>query len=579
LQEKPGYGINQVHEIIKGASLSHTYWNLLPQIEKTSQIAGVHPLVVQLLRNRNISESDQIELFLSNDPRVEADPFLLPDIEQAVNRIYRALLSGEKIVIYGDFDADGITATALLVQGLSALGGNVIPYIPHRTSEGYGLRSVALEKLYQEGVSLVITVDTGITALAEIKRAQKIGMDVIVTDHHIPLSTLPSALAVIDPKRSDSNYPFRDIAGVGVAFKLLHALVKGNGRDNILNRSLDLVALGTVTDMVPLIGENRYWVTRGLDLINRTRRLGLQEMIRCTRLQPGNLDAQSISWVLGPRINAAGRIDNATTSYRLLMTDNPEEASSLAAELENKNAERLKQTNELLDKAVETVEAAGVDRPLLMAGDEDYAPGIMGLVAGRLADRYYRPVIIFKVGREVTRGSARSIDQFDIMAALKECQEMLSNFGGHTRAAGFTIPTRNLDDFKSQIYGLAVKKLEGLDLRPHIDIDAEVPLTTFRGDTFERMQQLAPFGMGNPLPAFLSRQVEVNDLRRIGSKNEHLKLKVRQAGVTWDAIGFGLGCYAEEITSYLDVVYNLDLDRWNGEERLRLSLLDFDPLR
>jgi single-stranded-DNA-specific exonuclease len=579
LQGKPGCGINQADEIIKGASLSHTYWNLLPQIENTDEIDGVPSLIVQLLRNRNISDPKQIELFLSNDTRVEADPFLLPDIQPAVSRIYRALLSGEKIVIYGDFDADGITATALLVQGLSALGGDVIPYIPHRTAEGYGLRASALEKLHQQGISLVITVDTGITAFAEIKRAQKLGMDVIITDHHVPLSTLPPALAVVDPKRSDSIYPTPDIAGVGVAFKLLHAVVKGNGRENILKRSLDLVALGTVTDMVPLVGENRYWVTSGLDLLNRTQRLGLQELMRYTRLQPGNLDAQSISWVLGPRINAAGRIDNATTSYRLLMTDNQEEASSLAVELENKNSERLKQTNELLDKAVETIVAAGIERPLLMAGGEDFAPGVMGLVAGRLADRYYRPVIIFKIGREISRGSARSINQFDLMVALKECQDMLSNFGGHTRAAGFTIPTRNLNDFQNRIYDLAKKKLEGLDLRPHVDIDADVPLSTFRGDTFERMQQLAPFGMGNPLPTFLSRRVEVNEMRQVGGKKEHIKLRLKHDGITWDAIGFGLGDYSEEITTYLDIVYNLDLDRWNGEEKLRLSLLDFHPVQ
>jgi single-stranded-DNA-specific exonuclease len=425
----------------------------------------------------------------------------------------------------------------------------------------------------------VITVDTGITAFHEVEKAGKIGMDVIVTDHHIPPSRLPPAKAVINPKRSDSAYPFTDLAGVGVAFKFLQALIKGNGRENIAKKALDLVALGTITDMVSLVGENRYWVKCGLELINKTQRLGLQEMMKCTRLQPGAINAQTISWILGPRINAAGRLDNATTSYQLLMTDNLQEASTLAKTLEEKNAERLKQTNTLLDKARETIIAAGADQPMLMAGSEDYHPGIMGLVAGRLADRFYRPTILFKIGRETSRGSGRSIAEFDLMEALENCQDLLSNFGGHTRAAGFSIPTRNLTEFKQRMSSLAETRLRGLDLRPHVDIDAEVPLSTFTDDTYEMIQQLAPFGSGNPLPTFVSRQVEVVDQRLVGGQGEHVKLKLKQDGITWDAIGFGLGTYIDEISRRVDIVYNLDMDRWNGEERLRLSLLDFDRAR
>ncbi len=559
--------------------MSHTQWNVLAPAGQTMTMDGIHPLVAQLLFNRGISDSSQIDVFLSNDKRAEVDPFLLPDMHQAVSRVYQALLSGENIAIYGDFDADGITATALLVQGLSALGGMVSPYIPHRTAEGYGLRTAALEKLHQQGISLVITVDTGITAFGEAEKARKMGMDIVITDHHVPLSSLPQAKAVVDPKRNDASYPNTDLAGVGVAFKLLQALIKGNGREDILKRSLDLVALGTITDMVSLVGENRYWVRCGLELINKTQRLGLQEMMRCTRLQPGTLDAQSISWVLGPRINAAGRIDNATTSYQLLLTDNPQEASLLAKELENKNAERLRQTNELLNKAMEKILADGVERPLLMAGGEDFPPGVIGLVAGRLTDKFCRPVLIFRIGREVSRGSGRSISEFDLMAALTECQDLLSKFGGHTRAAGFSIPTRNLPEFQHRMFNLARDKLEGLDLRPHVDIDAEVPLSVFSGNTFEKIQQLAPFGAGNPLPSFVSRGVEVVDKRLIGVHGDHLKLKLKQDGLFWDAVGFGLGSYFDEATPYLNIAYNLDVDRWNGEERLRLSLLDFDPAR
>lgn len=560
--------------------MSHTHWNLLSSIKKPVNTDGIHPLVAQILCNRGITDSAQIELFLSNDNRLEVDPLLLPDMSKAVIRTNRALYSGEKIAVYGDFDADGITATALLIQGISAIGGRVVPHIPHRSSEGYGLRTAALEKLHQQGVSLVITVDTGITAVAEVEKAKKLGMDVIITDHHVVPSQLPSAIAVVDPKRSDSAYPYHELAGVGVAFKFLQALIPDKGpRQDVVNRLLDLVALGTVTDMVPLLGENRYWVKRGLELINRTQRLGLQELVRCSRLQPGNLDAQSISWTLGPRINAAGRIDNATTSYRLLVTDNIHEATFLATELEKKNAERLRQTNELMDKAKQAVIAMGVEQPLLIAGGEDYTPGVMGLVAGRLAEKFYRPVILLKIGREFCRGSGRSIDEFDLMSALEYCSDLLSNFGGHTRAAGFSVPLGNLNQFREKMLNLAKERLDGLDLRPHIDIDDEVPLSVFSGDTYEKLQQLAPFGSGNPLPAFVSRDVEVVEQRLVGSQNEHLKLKVKQSGVIWDAIGFGLGGWFGEITPRMDVVYTLDKDCWNGEEKLRLCLLDFEPAK
>ena len=553
----------------------HTHWRLLPPAEQPLDIAGIRPLVAQLLHNRGIFEPSQAEIFLSADKRLEVDPFLLPDVHQAVSRTYQALLSGETIAIYGDFDADGITATALLVQGLSALGGKVIPYIPRRISEGYGLHIAGLEKLRKQGVSLVITVDTGISALAPVKEARKMGIDVVVTDHHVPLDSLPTAKAVVNPKRCDSAYGSIELAGVGVAFKLLQALLKGSGQEALVDRSLDLVALGTVTDMVPLIGENRYWVKRGLELLNDTKRLGLQELIRYAGLEAGSLDAQSISWILGPRLNAAGRLDDATTSYQLLITENPQEASSLASELEEKNAKRRRLGDQLQTRAREAVTAAGVDLPLLMAGDEDYPPGVLGLVAGRLAEEFYRPVVLLRLGAETCRGSGRSIPEFDLMAALADCQDLLSNFGGHAKAAGFNVPTKNLAQLQQRLSDSAQAQLAGLDLRPHIDIDAEVPLSVFSQEAFEEMQRLAPFGQGNPLPTFVSRQVELIDRRQIGSEGEHLKLKLKQNDIVWDAVGFRLGNFIREITPRLDIAYNLDMDRWNGVERLRLKLLDF----
>ena len=325
-------------------------WQLLPPApDEYLHSSNVSPLIAQLLYNRGV-KLNEIELFLTADHRLEGNPFLLPDIPQAINRIYKALLSGENIAIYGDFDVDGVTATATLVEGLSWLGGKVIPYMPDRFSEGHGLNLPAIEKLRSQGASLIITVDCGVSNLAEAEQAREIGLDMIITDHHVPAATLPQAIAVIDPKREDSRYPQLNLAGAGVAFKLLQALFHKHSKEKFLNEFLDLVALGTVADVVPLIGENRYLVKEGLKVLNNTQRIGIQEMIRQAGLKPGELDARSISWVLGPRINAAGRIDNATTSYRLLTTHSPEEAHFLATELEEKNAERQRLTGEVLNK-------------------------------------------------------------------------------------------------------------------------------------------------------------------------------------------------------------------------------------
>lgn len=558
--------------------MSQTHWRISPRIPLRTDLPGVHPLVLQLLYNRGITEPSQIEAFLNIDRRLEADPFQLPDMGRAVQRIYQALLRGEKIAVYGDFDADGVTATAILTQGLSALGGRVIPFIPHRFRDGYGLQLAPLERLSKEGVSLVITADTGISAFEEVARCHRLGMDVIVTDHHVPTDYIPPALAVIDPKRADSAYRATDLAGVGVAFKLLEALLLGTGRDELLSSLLDLVALGTVADMVPLLGDNRYWVRRGLDLLNSTERIGLREMMRCAGLQPGNLTSESIAWVLAPRINAAGRLDDASASYRLLVTRSQEEAARLARDLEEKNARRQKMTSELLSRAREQLLAQGTDLPLLMTGGVDYPAGVMGLVAGRLAEEFYRPVVLLKIGHDVCRGSGRSIPEFNLIAALDRCRDLLLTVGGHAGAAGFTVPRSQVGALQARLLTIAEEELAGVDLRPHIDIDAEVPLTVFSGEVYWQIQKLAPFGSGNPEPAFVSREVEVLEWSLAGEQGDHLRLKLRQGGIVWDAIGFGLGSLSPQIGSSLDIAYNLIADTWNGVDRLRLKLLDFDPV-
>jgi len=557
--------------------LSHSRWNLLPSIpNENAGGTGIPLLILQLLYNRGITRSSDIDAFLAADERLRADPHILPGMHEAVARLYRALLSREKIAIYGDFDADGITATALLVQGLSMLDCEAIPYIPDRINEGYGLRTAALETLHKQGVSLVVTVDCGITAVSEVNKAGRMGLDIIVTDHHVPPDDIPSAAAVIDPKLPGSEYPTSELAGVGVALKLLEALFSGLGKADKLEEVIDLVALGTVADMVPLLGENRYLVKRGLRVLNNSPRLGIKEIINRTGLDASSISSTSISWTIAPRLNAAGRIGDAMNSYRLLMTDSVEEARQLAEWLEQKNLERQKLTSQALERAREQVKPQ-VDHPLLIACDPGYSAGIIGLVAGRLTEEYYKPAIVIRTGDRYCGGSSRSIPEFNMIDALNKCSHLLTRFGGHSRAAGLSLYTRDLPQLKQALLEIAAEELEGVDLRPRMDIDAETTLPDLAGDTYPTIQKMAPFGQGNPVPTFLSRKVEVVSSSTMGNDNSHLRMKVKQGSMLFDAVGFGLGNYINEVSKFIDIAYNLELDHWNGQSRLRLNILDFEP--
>jgi single-stranded-DNA-specific exonuclease len=551
-------------------------WKILPSVpDEYLNASDLSPLIAQLLYNRGV-KPEEIDPFLSADRRLEGNPFLLPDISQAVSRIYKAVLSREKVAVYGDFDVDGVTATVILVEGLSRLGAEVIPYIPDRVNEGHGLKISALEKLQAQGVDLVITVDCGVTDFAEVKQAQEMGIDVIITDHHMPLESLPQAVAVVDPKRNDSVYPYSDLAGAGVAFKFLQALFHKDSREKWLARLLDLVVLATVTDLVTLVGENRYLVKEGLRELSKSSRVGIQEMVKLAGLKPAELDAEDISWVLGPRLNAAGRMNDASTSYQLLTTQSPEEARLLALELEKKNSERQKLTNEVLSRAREKL-ADKLHLPVLMEGDESYSVGVIGLVAGKLVDEFYKPTIIINLGPELCQGSCRSIVEFDIASALAECRDLLTTFGGHPLAAGFTVARQNLAQLEERITTLATDQLGHLDLHPELVIDAEISLSILAGDTFNFVQRLSPFGRGNLQPTFLTRQVEVIECRNFGNRGEWLRLKLKQGNVTWQAVDFESQRKREEIPSHIDIVYNLEKSRWNGEEVLGLNLRDFAP--
>jgi len=556
--------------------LNHKRWNVLPSLPAGHPLrtSGLPPLVVQLLFNRGITATEAVEPFLAADKRLSPDPFLLPDMEAAVARVYRAILGAEKIAIYGDFDADGITSTALLVHGLSALTPNVIPYIPHRLNEGHGLKVSALEGLKDQGVNLVITVDCGVTGTVAAKKAKNLGMDVIITDHHVPDEELPEAVAVVNPKRKGSLYPFIELAGVGVAYKLLQAVLTGLGKTEKLREIEDLVAVGTVADMTPLLGENRYLVKQGLNCMNTSLRMGLKELLARAGVQPGNLGSENITWIIAPRINTASRLDHALPSYELLTTSSPERAQELAQWLEVKNLERQQLTAQASARARQQVLDAGIT-PILMVGDEDFPAGISGLIASRLTDEFYRPSIVIRSGKRVTSGSCRSIAEFNIVEALAKCKDLFLEFGGHARAAGFTMMSHNIDELKRRLLQQAAEQLAGIDLRPRIDIDAEIGLRDISARSFGYMQQLAPFGQANPVPLFVSRKVNIMSCRTMGAGGDHLKLKLEQSGVFWDAVGFGCGDKLSEMNGLLDVVYNVEIDQWSGKSQMRLNLQDF----
>ncbi len=555
-------------------------WKILPPASKehlSKYPPDVPPLLAQLLYNRGVTDPSEAEIFLAADDRLEHDFSLLPDIDKAVARIMQAVQNGETIAVYGDFDADGVTATAVLVKGLEQIGIKAIPYIPHRVHEGHGLNITAIDKLHEQGVSLIITVDCGITGGIEGEYAHKLGLDLIITDHHEAVGPIPRALAVVDPKLPDSNYPFRELAGVGVAYKVVEALFKETGRNGQAEDYLDLVALGTVADLVPLQDENRYLVNRGLQILNSTNRPGIAAMVESASLETGTIDSGNIAFALAPRLNAAGRLDHAAVSYDILVTDSPKEARQLADLLDTRNVERQNLTREYTALAEEKLGQVDSSLPILIVADGEFHAGVNGVVAGKLTDRYYRPAIIIELGDEEGNGSARSIPEFNMIDAFRECSDLFLRYGGHAQAAGFGMPNNNIDSFKQKMLAIAGDKLAGIDLQPTVTVDAEIQLTSMRQGALNLVKRLEPCGKDNAAPVFLSREVRVLESRPVGNDGDHLKLKLGDRGIAWDAIGFGLNHLNSDNPPLIDIVYNLKLNRWRGHESLQLEIIDFAP--
>ena len=555
-------------------------WTRLPSPPAGfAQTLGLPPFQAHLLYNRGIRHHEELEAYLAADNRLANDPMLLPDMDVAVARLRQALSAGEVISVFGDFDADGVTGTAILVHALRELDATVIPYLPDRVDEGHGLNADAVRSLRADGASLLVTVDCGVSSAAEISLASSLGMDTIVTDHHSIPSSLPAAIATVNPRRAESQYPYDGLTGAGLAFKLVEALWAALRRPDP-EHLLELAALGTIADVGPLRGENRYLVREGLKRLNETRHPGLRALVARSGLRPGSLDTESLSFGLIPRLNAAGRLGSAATSLALLTAESKEQAEPLAEALEQQNVERRKLTAQGMSEASPQVELeSGSPPPMIIVQHQKWLPGILGLIAGRLSETFYRPAVAISVGEQVCVASARSIPEFDIVEALRQSRELFHRYGGHPQAAGFTVPTGDLGRLKEELVRVAREQLDGTDLAPSIEIDCEISPALLDDHNLALIQALRPFGEANPAPVFLTRNVRVVEARKVGRQGNHLKMRVSHGNRTWDAIAFRQGESAAAPADSVDLVYTAGTDDWSGRPVLQLNVLDFRPSR
>lgn len=548
-------------------------------IEEIAKELAVPPIMARILLNRQIDSFDKAYTFFRPELENLYDPFLMKDMEKAVERLHKGLLTGENILIYGDYDVDGVSSAALLYLVLSRMVGSKISYyIPDRMTEGYGLSSKSIQEAADNGVNLIVTVDCGVTAVDEIRLAKELGMDTIVCDHHQPAEELPDAVAILDPKLVDSEYPFQELAGVGVAFKLLQGLYrKFELPEAELDEYLDLVAIGSCADIVPLVEENRILVRHGLDKINYNPRFGVRALLESSGLTNKEITAGLIVFVLAPRINAVGRLGDAKRAVQLFSAPTLQQARTAARELEKENRLRrdideitFKEAIELLHQKLDPEE----DKAFVLY-KRDWHPGVIGIVASRIVERFYRPTIMITVVDGVGKGSARSVSNFNIYQAIKECSHLLTGFGGHKYAAGLTIDEQKIPEFVECFKEAAGKQLNPEDLIPCIRIDGEIELQEFTPRFIRLLKLLGPFGPMNLRPVFMSRNLKILGNPNIVGQN-HLKLKVEQNGAVYDAIGFNMAEHLEKIgkNGLVDCVYVVEENRWNGRSSLQLRLKD-----
>lgn len=552
-------------------------WKIQGQLQKKSPADRQQELLNLLLKNRGLKTPQQKKDFFQPPSPLTLTLKELKisslEVKKAINRVTQAIKNKEKIIIYGDYDADGICGTAVLWEILDFLGAQVLPLIPDRVKEGYGLNLETIKKLKKENpnLQLIITVDQGITAHQKIEFAQKEGIDVIITDHHQPQKENPPAFAIVHTTL---------LSGTGVAWVLARELAQAarQGKRKILSH-LELVALGTITDLLPLTGPNRCLTTFGLKELNQTQRIGLKSLFRQAGIEKGSLGTYEIGFLIGPRLNATGRLTHALDSLRLLCTRNRQRAFQLAQRLNRLNQDRQKLLEQTTLQAREAWLSQKVKgTKLIFVDGQGWEEGVIGLTASRLANEFYLPVIVINRGSKHSKASARSIDGFDIINAIREAENLLVDAGGHPMAAGFTVETKKINQVKEKLIAIAEERIDSRILEKSLQIDCQVNFEDLKPSLFNQIERFAPFGVGNPRPDFVTRQTEIVSLRLVGKESQHLKLTLRspQTGLSFPAIGFGLGEYYFKLSpgKKIDLAYNLIADAWGGEKKLQLRIKD-----
>ena len=542
---------------------------------------GLHPLVCQIFSNRGFKSAEEVEKFLNPSLADLHDPFMMKDMEKAVDRLIRALREREKIVIYGDYDVDGITSISLLVRYLSQLGANVGYYIPHRMVEGYGLSEVGLDSVAEMGARLVVTVDCGISAYEAIKYANSKGLEVIVTDHHEPVGEqLPEAVAILNPKQHEDEYPEKELAGIGVAFKLCQGLSEKLGvGQHQLNEHLDLVAIGSIADIVPLLGENRIFAKAGLEKMKKLEKPGIWALIDLTGLENKDLDSSDIVFSMAPRINAVGRMGDAERGVKLFLSDDLDEARELANILEQENRFRREVDVQTLSEAREAIsQQVDLDQSwTIVLHSENWHPGVLGIVASRIVDEFYRPTVMISFDETGEgKGSARSIASFHLHNALLRCTDHLEVFGGHKYAAGLQLRKEKLQDFIECFDSVAHEVMSPQDLVPEISVDLEIDLSQANHKFFQGLEGFRPYGPGNPKPVLVASNLTVIGYPKIVGTN-HLKMKVRKDGYQLETIGFGMADKLKEINTArekVSIAFVLEENIWNNMRQLQANLKD-----
>ncbi len=576
-------------------------WELLPlpPAEFFEQFSELPTTVASLLYHRNIRTQKDINEFLNPDyERDIHDPYLFKDMEKAVNRIFKAIKKNEKIIVHGDYDADGVSASTILVSTIQALGGtHVDAFLPHRETDGYGLNTHTIQTLADEKTNLIITCDCGISNTEEIAYANKKNIDVIITDHHATPETLPLAYAIIHPKVDNETYPYKDLAGGGVAFKLMQGLLKKHAEthDTLSNEKthemhekwlLDMVAIASVADMVPLVGESRTLTKYGLIVLNKAQRIGLKKLFE----EAGIIDANgiqkqittgTIGFQIAPRINAAGRINHANVAYKLMMETDIHEAKKLAKELNQNNLDRQVMTADLVEQSIEQINK-NPDSPIVFVLGEGWSTGLVGLIASRLKEKYYKPAIVMALNNNEITGSGRSITGFNIIECFQEMPEYFSKFGGHPMACGFTLKSPvMLDDFKTTLNKKFVEKTKDIDISPQINIEAELKLSHIDWNLYESLEKFKPFGMANEKPKYILRDVEIADVVSMGKEDKHIRIQLTDGDKKQKAIGWQF-CHGNEPNwcetlksgDKIDIVCEIDVNEWNGNHELQLMIID-----